>query len=714
LLKYMKQFLTRRVFLVIVFLFVCTIFANIDSFAQENSVTSNSVAFEDTTIIEFENNDSVELETVRMWLGNDFTFKSFKTEKNWTGQKTPQGVIIFTTNEPIQPGESVKFGIKTDKAVPKINWRIFDKNENEIGTGVTLVTTTINENTQQIETTGPSQNGVFSEAIFKIIPEKPKVGNSIRIAGEGFGADQKLDLYIGSEKLELVQTDKAGNFMITTKIPETITADRTDFIVRDFAGNEKIVSLRLGESDSRLGSSEVRLTVSNLSDTVFRGDKIKVIGTAKPDSTVTATLKDKNGNTMTTLTATSDFQGNWSYEQTVPLNSELGERAIIITDGIDTIEKKFNVAASEKILITSLRLKFEPGELIMFNGTAIPDQELEAVLEDPSGAEFASQTIHVDSSGNVSFEFPTLESSLKGTYVLIVSQGVEREIVTVGLGELPQEPVIMKLDKLNYKAGDIAVVDLKGPSSATLALLVLDPSDNVKHEDYNIVLGPDGGASYNLPLDGYASGIYSVIVKRATDQYEAVFTVGLQTGSGPIQARTTKDTYTPGEAVLILGSSAKNILLTITLTDPDGNIVKRKESFTDKNGIFTEGSFRVPLSAKEGIWTITTTSGTNSAKVDLEILKQLTEGLVVELDKESYRGGDILTVNGFGAKGSKVFFNILGFNNSTIIAKFESPITDNGNFQGLWKVPAEIEPGTYILKAKDSFKTVETKLDIVK
>jgi len=126
----MKQFLARRVFLVIVFLFVCTIFANIDSFAQENAVTSNSVAFEDTTIIEFENNDSVELETVRMWLGNDFTFKSFKTEKNWTGQKTPQGVIIFTTNEPIQSGESVKFGIKTDKAEPKINWRIFDKNEN--------------------------------------------------------------------------------------------------------------------------------------------------------------------------------------------------------------------------------------------------------------------------------------------------------------------------------------------------------------------------------------------------------------------------------------------------------------------------------------------------------------------------------------------------------------------------------------------------------
>ena len=215
--KYMKPFLTRRVFLVIAFLFVCTIFFNIDSFAQENSVSSNSVAFEDTTIIGFENNDSVEIETIRMWLDSDFTFKSFKTEKSWTGQKTPQGVIIFTTNEPIQTGESVKFGIKTDKAEPKINWRLLDKNEKEIGTGVTLVTTTINENTNQIEIPNYS-NGVSEEAIFKIIPEKPQVGNSIRIAGEKFGANQKLDLYIGGERIESIHTDNPTNFFITTYI----------------------------------------------------------------------------------------------------------------------------------------------------------------------------------------------------------------------------------------------------------------------------------------------------------------------------------------------------------------------------------------------------------------------------------------------------------------------------------------------------------------
>ncbi len=709
----MNEFLAKRVFFATVFVFACTLFFNIDSFAQENSVTSKSVAFEDTTIIEFENNDSVEIETIRMWLGSDFAFKSFKTEKSWTGQKTPQGVIIFTTNEPIQPGESVKFGVKTDKVEPKINWRALDKNENEVESGVTLVTSTINENTLQTEKPDSSQKGLFDDAVFKIIPEKPKVGNSIRVAGEKFGANQKLDLYIGSERVESVQTDKAGNFIITTKIPETITADRTDFIIRDFAGNEKIVSLRLGESDSRLGSSEVRLTISGLPDTVFRGDKVKVTGTAKPDSTVTAALKDKNGNTMTTLTATSDFQGNWSYEQTIPLNSDLGERTIVITDGVDTIEKKFNVAASEKIRVTPLRLKFEPGEPIAFNGTAIPDQELEAVLEDPSGAEFASQIIQVDSSGNVSFEFPTLVSSLEGTYVLVVSQGAEREIATVGLGELPQEQLVLRLDKLNYKAGDTAIIDLKGPSSATLSLLVLDPSDQQKHA-VSVILGPDGGANYELPLNGYASGVYSVIISRANAQYSEVFTVGLQTGSGSIDVRATKDTYAPGETVLILGSSAKNILLSITLTDPDGNVVKRKETFTNKEGIFSEDSFRIPLSAKEGTWVITVASGPNSTPVNLKVIKQLTEGLAVKVDKEQdYHSGEIVKISGFGATGKTILIDILGFNNATI-QELKVTATGTGEFQTIWPIPAEIEPGTYYVKAKDAQRTAETKLNIVR
>ena len=47
-------------------------------------------------------------------------------------KKTPQGVIIFTSSEPIKPGESVKFGVKTDKAKPGINWKALDEKDKQM------------------------------------------------------------------------------------------------------------------------------------------------------------------------------------------------------------------------------------------------------------------------------------------------------------------------------------------------------------------------------------------------------------------------------------------------------------------------------------------------------------------------------------------------------------------------------------------------------
>ena len=64
-----------------------------------------------------------------MWLGGDASFQSFKTETGWTGTKSPQGVLIFTTVEPLKPGEIVKFGVKTDIEKPGINWRVLDNQD---------------------------------------------------------------------------------------------------------------------------------------------------------------------------------------------------------------------------------------------------------------------------------------------------------------------------------------------------------------------------------------------------------------------------------------------------------------------------------------------------------------------------------------------------------------------------------------------------------
>ena len=136
-LNYMTKSSTRGIFLSITLLFSLLLIV-IPSNANAQEINVKSFAFEETTIIEFTNDSDEEIDTFRIWLGSDFNFKSFKTEKGWVGEKTPLGVIIFTSSETIKPSESVKFGVKTDKVKPGINWKALDKVDNVIDTGKVL------------------------------------------------------------------------------------------------------------------------------------------------------------------------------------------------------------------------------------------------------------------------------------------------------------------------------------------------------------------------------------------------------------------------------------------------------------------------------------------------------------------------------------------------------------------------------------------------
>ena len=56
------------------------------------------------------------------------------------GKNTPQGVIIFTSQNQVNPGEDVKFGIKTTKQNPIINWKAIDENGAVITSASTKIT----------------------------------------------------------------------------------------------------------------------------------------------------------------------------------------------------------------------------------------------------------------------------------------------------------------------------------------------------------------------------------------------------------------------------------------------------------------------------------------------------------------------------------------------------------------------------------------------
>ncbi|HUT05522.1 MAG TPA: biofilm-associated protein, partial [Nitrosopumilaceae archaeon] len=537
-------------------------------------------------------------------------------------------------------------------------------------------------------------------------------GGSIRVTGDNFGSSQQLDFFINSQNMGPFNTDSEGHFMTTFQIPENQKADRIDFFVRDKIGQESTISLRLDDKGTQIPDPGiVKLTIKGIPNVMYRGDFLEIFGTGKPGSAITASVKNPDNEVINTRTAEVDAKGTWKLPEPiiVPLDAPFGKYSVEISDGRENILQAWVVESSKVIVIAPTKLKFVPGETLKYNGTALPNQPIELILEDPLGIEKISDIFQLDDTGIIEFEYPTTANVDKeGTWTLIATQGKHKELIYVGLGELPSIPVNLEFDKLNYKTTEDAIITLSGKASEALSLLIIDPSDKPKGDAIQITLKNDGTGSYTLDLDGYSSGVYSAVVSKGTTKSTEVFTVGLQTGSGEITIGTTKLSYEPGDPVLILGETKPNILLTLTLIDPDKNEVKEKLTFSDKQGKITESSFRIPSEAKPGVWTINAKSGSNFDNVEFEITAVQAEGLAITVEDGIIIPGigKTITIKVVGAQHT-VEIEIVS-DNGEIIEELNFPSSRDGRIIQPWVIPPGTEPGTYTFKAADPFDDAET------
>ena len=701
----------RGIFLSLILIFAISVISITINVYAEDEIIAKSFAFEKSTIIEFTNDGKEEVYSFRIWLGGNYNFESFKTENGWLGEKNTVGVIIFTSTESLKQGESVKFGVKTNESKPGINWKALDKKGEQIEIGKSIAKDWA-DNALISSNTG---KGILENSFFRIIPDKPNAGGFIRVTGDNFGSSQQFEFFIDTKKLGFIDTDEKGHFITTFQIPENQIDKRVDFFVKDKSGQEETISLRIGDQGTKIPSSEiVKLTIKGIPEVMYRGDFLEISGTAQPGSAITASVTNSDNEVINTRTAEVDAKGIWKLSEPiiVPLDTPFGRYSVEITDGREIILRTWIVESSKVIVIAPTNLKFIPGETLRYNGTALPNQLIELILEDPLGNEKISDIFEVNNTGIVEFEYRTTASlDLEGTWTLIATQGKHKEFIYVGLGVLPSIPVNLEFDKLNYKSTEDAIITLAGKPSEAVSLLIIDPSDKPKGEAILITLEPDGRASYTLDLNGYSSGIYSAIVSKGNTKSTETFTVGLQTGSGEISIATTKLNYEPGESILILGDTKPNILLTLTLTDPDENEVKVKETFSDKNGKITESSFRIPSEAKPGIWKINAKSGSNFNILEIEVTTITIEGMVITVeDGEQIPGvGKTITIKVLGAKQT-VNIEIIPEKGEVIELSFVA--SSDGRIIIPWIIPPEIEPGTYTFKATDSYNTAETTFEL--
>ena len=190
---------------------------------------------------------------------------------------------------------------------------MLDKKDTQVAIGKS-----ISKDLPEIKNLDPIQNSentgesIFTESIFRIVPEKPNSGSTMRVTGEKFGASQEFDFYIDTKKVGSFETDSKGHFITTMKIPENQNADRVDFKVINKNGEEKKISLRIGENENRIPISlNIPLTIQGIGDIIHRGDFLEIVGTATPGSGVTIEILGPDEEIIRTRTAETDSKANW-------------------------------------------------------------------------------------------------------------------------------------------------------------------------------------------------------------------------------------------------------------------------------------------------------------------------------------------------------------------------------------------------------------------
>lgn len=648
-----------------------------------------------SVLVQFTNISDEAVDRLVVWFESEHTFESHVAEPGWNVRDRPSAVTLSGT---LEPGESFRLGVKFEGDEPMLAWQAIADGV-EVGRGWILSGSTgEDDGGDDGEQAAISQAGVLPESAFRTIPEKPGAGSVIRLVGSGFGPSQDLELAVGGMRMTTLVTDGSGNFVATRTIPDDLDG-RVNFVITDSEDNSVQISLRLEEAPAvAVQQVETALAIDDIEEPYYRGEYLRVSGTARPISTITATAYTPDGSAATALTVEVGHDGSWSLEDRVVIPASMpdGRYVIVASDGFDTVQKSWRVESSEVIALAAAQIVFDPGDPIVFVGTAIPNEDIHFILQDPDGNELGRDSVRVGATGIVQWEHPTSPNSRQGTYTLIAVQGGEQEFAYAGLGGVVEIPVNIVFDKINYRSSDTPRITITGDPRSTVTLLILDRADDVVHQNEAITIQADGRVAYELDLSDISSGVYTAIVQKGISQADYKFGIDLSATAAAMSISTKPD-YVPGEPILILGTTDRNVVVTVTLIDPDGRTVQSVTTVVDDSGEFTERRLRVPIGADIGKWSVRAASGPSSDTSELFVQAETGGGLSVFVEERGSHRAIMVT----GATGTHVIVKILDGENQ--VGTDQRPrVTGDGTAQIPWGIRI---PGLYTIVVEDGEST---------
>ena len=705
----MRRYSTSGIFTSVLLVFSIFTLLSISEVNAEEVISVNAVSYENAIIIEFENESASKIKTIRMWISGEKSFKSFKTELGWSGGKYSDGkLLIFTVTDTLNPGESVKFGLTTNQKVFAINWKALDQNEQSIDTRKTHIqeidpTTSsfAEEESKAIEEVKETGGALYGSK--KFIPEKFRVGSDVRLAGYGFGSEKNLKLYLDDTMVKSVETDKQGNFLTTISIPETYKVGTSEFIIKSESGNFQSTNINIEESENRFLKT-AKFEVNDIPAEVRLDELLTISGNAYPQSAIILAFENNDRVLEKVRVITASASGEWIFEERIDQNDNIGEKYVIFKNNKDKTTKNLTIKSSDLIEISSSAIRYNLGETVSITGTSEPNKSTTIWIKDQDKKIVLFDITTSDASGNLNYEFVTDDTFSTGTYTAVVKQEDGLDAALFGIGQYPSTNIIALMEKTNFILDSKAVLSIIGPVSSKISITVLDTNDNVKLTD-SVTTASSGKIKYIMDLDGLSAGVYRAAVSTTNIQDSVKFSIGLEPGSGAISLTTTKDNFSPGESILLIGNTGNNARLTITLFDPSGNISSQTEIFSDSTGAFSTDDIGIPANGILGNWKITAHSRLDSKSVDINVSVPTSKGITIQIEETVFGIGDTIMIKGIAISDvSRLEVEIIN-QSDQVVVELGTPITSDGTFSLPWTIPSGFDTGTYTITVTDNENT---------
>jgi len=701
----MRKYSSSGIFISVLLVFSIFTLISISEVNAEEVISVNAKGYENTIIIEFENESTSKIKTIRMWPGGEVTFTSFKSEPGWGGGKySDSKLLIFTATNTLNPGESVKFGLVTDEKVNAINWKALDRNDNDIDKGKTSIQVIsetssgpIEEESKEVEQAKEIGNELYGTK--KFIPEQIRSGSDIRLVGNGFGSEKNLKLYLDSTILKSVNTDKRGNFLTTISIPDAYNIGTSEFIIKDESGNIQTTNINIKESKNRfLKTSEFE--INNIPAEIRYEETLTISGSAYPQSAIIIAFENNERVLEKTRVISANANGEWVFEETIERTDDLGEKFVIFKNNQDKATKNLTIKSDYLIQISTSAVRYNAGEAVTITGTAEPNKGTTIWVKDQNKKIVQYDVFTSDVDGGLNYEFVLDDTFSSGTYTVIIKQESGSDAALFGIGKYPTSIIVALMEKTNFELNSKAILSIVGPASSNLSITILDSNDNIEMTD-SITSSSIGKNKYAIDLDGLDSGVYRAVVSSINIQDSVKFSIGLESASGPISLVSTQANYSPGESIFVIGNTGNNARMIITLLDPSGNVSAITETFSDSTGAFSTNVIGIPSDGALGDWKITAHNRLDNNSIEINVSIPTGKSLTLQIEETQFVIGDIVIIKGVGQSDSNRLEIKITNESGEEIVSLHTPITSSGAFSLPWTVPTSFDTGTYTITISD-------------